>query len=131
LYLRAYDSLKKEIADTVKDERDLERSILLACGAIWTYLIGLEHQRSYYLWYVPTVLVGFGAVRTAALMMGIRPRAQYLRAMEDQTLQGMPLEGWERYFRSHFRPGVGVSMWFFWLGLLVATLVAPHMAAKP
>lgn len=127
VYLRIYDCLKGEIEVSVKDARDMERSTLLLCGAIWTYLAGrCPNPVPPFLWYVPAILAGFGAVRTAALMISIRPRAQYLRTFEDRTLKDGPLPGWEVYFRSHYRRGVGFTVILFWMGLLAATIIIPQ-----
>jgi len=131
LYIHAYDALKKEIAESVKDARAMERNSLLACGGILTYLAGrCPNPAPDVLWYVPLALALFGAFRTAALMISIRPRAMYLSEIEGRSLRNQPLEGWEQYFRSHYRRGVGITIIVFWLGLVSATAAIPRSAPR-
>jgi len=134
IYIRIYDDLKKQIAETVRDARATERNMLLACGAILAYLAGrCPNPVPRFLWYIPTALAVFGGIRTLTLMISITPRGQYLRRLEDKCLRDPPLEGWEAFFRNHrrYRIGVGFSMWVFWIVLIVATIVIPHFLPDP
>lgn len=135
LYIHTWDAVKKEIATSVQEARNAERNTLLLCGAIWAYLAGRSlpipavststppTPALEFLWYVPVILAAFGAMRVAALMISIRPRARYLREFEHIVLANQPMQGWEEYFRTHYRRGVGLTMWLFWFGLVVASAV--------
>lgn len=121
LYLRIYGELKKEIADLVRDARATERNTLLSCGALWAFIFGAgQHVGIDYLKYVPLALALFGGWRVAALMLGVRPRAQYLSRLEERVLVNKPLPGWENFFRSHYRRGLGMTQFFFWIALIGA-----------
>jgi hypothetical protein len=132
LYLQTCAELKKEIAESVNEERMLERNSLLACAAVYTYLSSDKllasdktHAFPPIAWYVPCAIALFGAYRTAMLMISITPRAQFLKRVERMILPEKALEGWEDYFRVHYRFGVGASIWAFWIGLIACTLIAP------
>jgi hypothetical protein len=132
IYLRTHEALKKEIAASVKDARGAERSTLLIAGAIYAFLAArCPVQVPPFFWYIPALLTLFGALRVAALMISIRPRAQYLRLLETTVLAESPIPAWEVFFRKHYRLGVGLSMWVFWLGLAVATLWIPDHLPDP
>jgi hypothetical protein len=124
LYLQTCGELKREIAESVREERQLERNSLLACGAVYTFLADKLHPFSHIVWYVPCAIALFGAYRTVVLMISIRPRGQYIKRVETMMLDGKALTGWETYFRSHYRFGVGVSIWFYWIVLISVTFVA-------
>jgi hypothetical protein len=131
LYLHIFSELKKEIAEAVKDGRATERNTLLACGALCAFIFERGSSvGSLYLNFVPLALALFGAVRVVALMISIRPRAQYLRRLEDLTLQDPPLAGWEVFFRSHYRWGVGLTEFVFWIVLIAAMSVIPIVAPE-
>lgn len=128
MYLRIYGGLKEEIGVAVKDSSDTERNILLLCGAMWTYLAG-KCTLPNIVWYLPTVLAVFGAARTTALMISIKPRGMYLHAVERLVLKNGPLEGWEAYLKTHYRRGVAITMILFWAGLIAASMVIPRYAS--
>jgi hypothetical protein len=133
LYLHIYDKLQKEIASSVKQARDTERNTLLACGAILTYALGsAPHPAPTALWYLPLLLSAFGALRSGALMISIKPRGIYLRRLEELSLVNQPLEGWEPHFRSHdgrfYRRVVGATTWIFWIAIVVVTAAIPTFA---
>jgi len=126
LYPLIFSELKKEIAEAVKDGRATERNTLLSCGALCAFI--LERGASVgspYLKLLPLALALFGAIRVLALMISITPRAQYLRRLEDLTLQDPPLPGWEVFFRSRYlyRWGVGLTEILFWIVLIAAMSV--------
>ena len=125
LYLQTCAELKKEIAESVKEERQLERNAILACGAVYTYILEKVHQFPRIAWYVPCAIALFGAYRTIVLMISITPRGKYLKRVEMLMLDSSVLEGWETYFRAHYRFGVGASIWIFWIALIWVTAVAP------
>ena len=144
LYLQTCGELKKEIAESVKEGRQLERNALLACAAVYTYLASEKvatspasdplnalvssdkaHGFPPIAWYVPSAIALFGAYRTVMLMISIRPRGQYLNQVERLIFDKTVLVGWETYFRSHYRFGVGASIWIFWIALISCTLIAP------
>jgi len=128
LYLSIFAELKKEIAQSIKDARDTERNTLLICGALLTYILGrCPHPGSILLECMPAVFAIFGAIRVIVLMMSINPRSQYLAEMENLSLHGKPLPGWEEFFRSHQPRGVGISIFIFWTSLIVATLLIPML----
>jgi hypothetical protein len=123
LYLRMYDGLKSEIASAVQDARNMERNVLLLCGAIWRFVAARCPVRNEVL-YIPFILSVFGAARTVALMISIRPMAQYLSRLEEMVLADAELPGWEKFFRKHSQGGVGITMWLFWAGLIIITWYA-------
>jgi hypothetical protein len=126
LYLQTCSELKREIAESVKEERQLERNALLACGAVYTYLSSDKlHAVLGLAWYLPCAIAIFGAYRTIMLMISISPRAQYLKKVEGLILNDKVLEGWETFFRSHYRFGVGASIYVFWSALIACTLIVP------
>jgi hypothetical protein len=136
LYLQTCSELKREIAESVKEERQLERNSLLACGAVYTYLSSDKlhtfissdtvHAFPSVAWYLPCAIAMFGAFRTIVLMISISPRAQYLKKVEELILKDRVPEGWETFFRSHYRFGVGASIFVFWIALIACTLIAPE-----
>jgi hypothetical protein len=130
LYLQTCAELKKEIAESIKEERLLERNAILACGAVYTYILEKTHQFPRVALYVPCAIALFGAYRTIVLMISITPRGRYLKRVEVLMLDDTVLEGWETYFRAHYRFGVGASMWLFWIVLIAVTIVAPQYFPK-
>jgi hypothetical protein len=71
--------------------------------------------------FLPVVFAAFGALRTLVLMISVRPRGQYLREVEDMALRGQPLEGWESFYKTHYRRGVVISIAVFWVLLCSVT----------
>jgi hypothetical protein len=132
LYLKIFGELKKEIAESVRDARATERNTLLSCGALWAFILGKGHGVGLefeYLKLMPLVLSLFGGWRVAALMISIRPRAQYLRRLEEMTLVGKPLTGWETFFRIRkYRVAVGITEYVFWIVLIVSMAILAQQA---
>ena len=127
LYMKTFDELKKEIAAAVTDARSTERNTLLLCGSIIAYISGHCGTPAIVVArYLPLVLATFGAFRVAALMLSVNPRAQDLKALEKDTFSSLLLPGWETFFRSHYRRGVGASMIIFWTLLVAGTAALPH-----
>jgi hypothetical protein len=132
LYLRIFSELKNEIAESVKEARATERNTVLVCGGLLTYLLRICADPSVqFLKYLPAAFAIFGGLRVLTLMVSIWPRGRYLTKIEDMALHDQPLLGWETFFRTHTRGGVGFTMIVFWLALIGAMLAVPFLLPGP
>jgi len=121
-------------ADRLHEEtRATERYVLLASGAIYTFLFaqsGALHAlpSAKFIWWIPPVLALMGGLRSYALKGYITGCDAYVKQAEDAfCLPG--LVGWEHYWKDdpetrklHGTVGVAGAIW--WVTLVGTILIA-------
>jgi hypothetical protein len=121
-------------ADKLNEEtRATERYVLLASGAIYTFLFaqsGTLHtlRSAKFIWWIPPVLALMGGLRSYALEGYITGCDRYVKKAED-TLRLTGLVGWEHYWKDdpdtrklHRTIRVATAVW--WATLLSTILIA-------
>lgn len=124
-----YESLRKEIADTLTEMRTLERYVVGVVGALiaWlaTHRSDLGPPLGHLAWWTPFFVFVLGAARLNAQKASMYVVAEYIRGRER--------EGWkvaERYpdglywetYRADRDAGVTRSFYFVWGVLFIVTL---------
>ena len=122
-----WKELRNEAISLSQEVRSLERYVIAASGAVYTWLAThAETQHSGVVWYLPVVFVILAGIRMLAMSKQISHLADYLKQIESKIGEGNT--GWEHYFSSR-RGLLGNSSIFVWLALLFSTLAAPHFLA--
>jgi len=126
-HLQQYDWLKKEIGSAINEAYALERYAVIGTGAVWAWLA--THLSPVLppkiAWWIPLLFAVFGALRSLALIFTIKPKATYMRKLEDEAFPSQKPLGWERYYEKERRPFVGTTMTVFWLLLIGVTSIFP------
>jgi len=124
-------------ADKLHEEtRATERYVLLASGAIYTFLFAHSDAlhtltSAKFIWWIPPVLALFGALRSYALRDYITGCDGYVKKAED-TLRLSGLVGWEHYWKDdpetrelHKTERVAGAIWgATLLGTIVVAVIA-------
>jgi hypothetical protein len=119
-----------------EEARATERYVLLASGAIYTFLFArsdvLHHLRSAkFIWWIPPVLALMGLSRSNALKCYITGCDRYIRKAED-TFRLPSLVGWEHYWNDdpearglHRIVAVaGAIWWAIFFGTILIAVIA-------
>lgn len=127
-HLQQYDWLKKEIGSAVNEAYALERYAVIGTGAVWAWLAThlSPSPPPKMSWWIPVLFATFGALRSLALIFSIKPKATYMRRLEDEAFPSQKPLGWERYYAKNKRPYVGTTMAVFWLLLILLTAIFPY-----
>lgn len=91
--LEEYRALRKEVEYYIAEFRSQERSVVVAVGVVWAWLIG-NHQSGYLPWSVPVLLCGAAAIRSFVLNKHMRLISTYVESLEDS----FGVNGWEHMF---------------------------------
>jgi len=127
-YLKEFESLRKEIMETLKDYHALERNAVIAVGATWAWLFhegneaktALSHPPPPWAWFIPLVFVALGASRAAGLMKSFGIFHRYIEKVEVYLTEHGGPEGWEHF--SWKETWAGASAWAFWATIALAAL---------
>lgn len=126
-HLEEWKSLREEIAANGKEMRDTERNIVIACFAIWIWII---KEKEYAYWpalLLPPVAALLGMWRCKALGNATWDIGMYLKKIE--TEYGfIPNLGWEHNFRGEFGENpqqhrVGITANVFWYVLVIGSIL--------
>jgi hypothetical protein len=127
-YLKEYECLRKEIELMLAEARSLERSIVVAVGATWGWLVdkslsdkSRSDQLPKWVWFVPCLFAGLGAWRASGLRKEFAMLHEYIKNTENVFSSSSNPGGWE-----HFIEGKGwtaKSTFVFWFVLISATLI--------
>ncbi|MBC6992331.1 hypothetical protein [Hymenobacter sp. BT491] len=101
--LKQFEWLKKENESDVAETRILERTALLATGALWVWLSDPEHNRDVnaHFYLIPPLFAVLGGCRCLAIILFLRKRAHYLQLLEAYAPKAHPkLVGWETYLEN-------------------------------
>jgi hypothetical protein len=122
-----YEFLRKEIATSIEETRNLERGALAITGILWAWF--LTHLPVPFIaWLIPPVLVVLGAYRAKVLNRSFQLIARYLREREKALLSEIPttdsqqIHGWET-FREKQNAGVECSAYIFWCLLFLGSVI--------
>nr|VFK01301.1 MAG: hypothetical protein BECKLFY1418A_GA0070994_11416 [Candidatus Kentron sp. LFY] len=99
-YLEEYKWLRVEISGNVKETRALERYALLGAAAVWAWIFtnGGDSSLPPGAWYIPSVLVLTGALRSLTLWLDVRNIATYIREVESAVKDSRNnIIGWETW----------------------------------
>jgi hypothetical protein len=131
-HVAEYASLHGEIRELIAEARTLERQVLFATGAVWAWLAIHGKDVPQLAWYIPVLFAVAGAIRAFALKRAVENIALYIRRLEGALSAGPPnLVGWKTFRRlmppaeEFVTSGVMWSAWFFWVLLILATVVIP------
>jgi hypothetical protein len=128
-HIEEYRALRAEIAAATAEMARLERLCATGCALIWVWLFGVDTHQWTLLAFVPTLIVGFGCVRSWALYRSILCIAAYIERLES-IFALQQLGGWENFIRSPEAPRAfgpdhkslqRVST-MFWAGSLLITV---------
>src|SRR6266404_7869972 len=99
-HLQQYDWLKKEIGSAISEAYSQERYAVIGAGAVWAWLAThLSPAPPPKLsWWIPLVFALFGGLRSLALILTIKPKAAYMRRLEDEAFPAQEPQGWEQYY---------------------------------
>jgi hypothetical protein len=129
-FIEEYKSLRAQLDYQISHSRDLERNVLVGCGAIYAWLAKETSPSllSVPAWLFPVLIVAAGRIRAIRLMKRIDKLGAYIRSMESAALaDSSGLRGWETELQgaraTHRSPGLGKSHRSFW-GLLLGFTVA-------
>lgn len=115
-------ALRAEILSALKDERALERYVLVTTGAVWAWLI-IHHVADWKPWGIPIVLVLIAFIRAKSIMQHLGVMGEYIRThlhggyeqfLETKRLDATRLQ---KIVRS-------VSDWGSWICLFLFTVIA-------
>jgi hypothetical protein len=127
-HMREFESLKKEIAVSIYEERALERYVLIGTGIVWVWLLTNQNVGTPKIgWWIPFFFVLLGSLRSITLLLTIQRMAQYIKLIEKVVTSSKGIPGWEHYCEENRIPFVSISAGIFWGASLVATAIAPFV----
>ncbi len=112
-----YEYLTKCVLQHVKDESDLERNTLLACAAIYAWLLSRPTEPPpgdliRYAFWLPPIVVAFAILRSASLLFTLEGIYSYIKKLEfelgGQGWTQVDLNGWG------WQQEVGKRLWAMW-----------------
>jgi hypothetical protein len=109
--LKEFEKLRSEVEATLNTIWSNERYAVIACGAVWSWLIA-QHNSLTALWCLPFIVIAAGWARNAALILHLIWMAEYVRQGETEVL-GVP-GGWEVFF--YKRRNESTAYWIRFLG---------------
>lgn len=133
--VKRYEEHRKCLLDDLHETRNIEKYVLLVCGALYSWLATNDiGERGYFVLAVlfPSVLAILALFRTYALIKGARTQAAYLRELEneiynhaEEDYQGP--KGWENYLYadgSYIKRHNNSALLFWYCLLVINILVA-------
>ena len=127
--LKHWDGFRTELDDTVTRYVELERYALISTGAIWSWLAGITGADwDPALKWLPFGLNLFFFIRAIGLVLRTREIGGYLEAAEEyfSVPTKLALEG-----QYNPRSLKMITVWSFWVALLLATAVIPYFYGNP
>jgi H+/Cl- antiporter ClcA len=132
--VKQYSELRSSLLAAVLEERQMERYVLLACGAFYSWFstqrlaTPLLHG---FAAIIPVVIVFFALLRDSVISSGIRTQASYLVLLEKSIYSHPPKGyrgpyGWESFLKNEdsYVERYLSNHSFFWWGLLMSSLLA-------
>jgi hypothetical protein len=96
-----YKSLRAEVLWLLKDYRELERNIALACGALLAWLFARPRTVCWtptdLAWFIPFLLTVIGGIRATGIFRAFDVYHGYLIQIESSIYGDHELGGWEHY----------------------------------
>jgi hypothetical protein len=116
---KEFVALRSEILAQLKDERSLERYVLVTTGAIWVFLI-THHITDWQPWTIPIALVLIASARAWSIMRHLGAMGKYIRTkLEPEN------GGWQHFLEEEQRSSF--LRWFSdfgpWICLLIFSVV--------
>jgi hypothetical protein len=96
--LEEYRALRKEIEFYIAEFRSQERSVVIADGVIWGWLIS-HGMWNYLAWSMPVILTAAAAIRSHLLSQHMRVISNYIEHLE----RSFGVDGWEQMFTAKVR----------------------------
>jgi hypothetical protein len=109
--LKEFEKLRSEIETTLNAAWSNERYGVIACGAVWSWLI-TQHIHLMLPWTLPLIIVIAGWGRNASLFLHLLIMGEYMRVVEREVLS--PSGGWDVYFDK--RRNETVTYWLRFVG---------------
>jgi hypothetical protein len=105
------------------DARTTERHILIALGAIYSYLSAKAASLEVpgWAWYAPTLVVLFAGIRAAGLAWRQRQLLDFLAKTESAFLSSDGYPGWAQWYNAQ-KPLIAVTAAVFYVLLVGVTL---------
>lgn len=124
-HLEEWKSLREEIATNLREGRDTERYVIIACVAVWVWV--LKERDVFYLPALafPPALAVLGAWRSKALTGVVVHIGRYLREVE--IALGSECLGWEEYFHrpahSYNAHDLGRMTAVLWAAIIISAVL--------
>ncbi|MCP4696634.1 MAG: hypothetical protein GY862_07275 [Gammaproteobacteria bacterium] len=129
-HFREFESLKKEIAVSISEERILERYTIVGTGIVWVWLLANPNMEIPKIgWWIPLLFAVLSALRSFTLLLSIRRMAKYIKQIEIIARFSSELPGWEHYCEENRLPFISISAGLFWAITLLSTAIAPFFMA--
>ncbi len=126
--LKQEASFVLEFFQTAEHEaRATERYVLIALGAIYSYLAAQKGELPPGAWYAPTFVVVVAFIRAVGLGYRQKQLLKYLQEMEGRLTLPSGVSGWAEWF-SKLPPFIAISAGAFYVLLIVVTLVVALIA---
>jgi hypothetical protein len=127
-HIAEYTSLHGEIRELNTEARMLERQVLYATGAVWTWLAIHGADTPWIAWYIPVLFVVGGAYRASSLKKAVDNIVSYILQLDKVFAASPNLIGWETYRREYnVTAGVMRSAKVFWWLLFALTILFPSI----
>jgi hypothetical protein len=126
--------LLNRIDSDVEETRRIERLVILAAAAVYTWLAtesgDAQVEALAWAWWIPLGVTVLGVIRCLAVLKRINVVASYVKLIEDRyaTIDDVP--GWRTYFDRHGRGKVTRAVLLSWLILLITTTLVPILVSK-
>lgn len=126
-HIAEYGSLHGEIRELLIEARTLERQVVFATGAVWSWLAVHGQSAHALAWFLPVLFSVGGAIRAAALKKEVNNIASYIWEIEYVLATTLPnLPGWHRFREQKaLTAGLLRGARIFWSVLILITLVVP------
>jgi hypothetical protein len=117
--------LREEMTKSMDEARLLERYSLLATSVLWTWAVSNMNNPPYKLvMWLPLLITSLFSLRVLSLHRHTRFTGQYITMVEKQFSIPESL-GWHRYYRKEGDSFVALTGYFFWLSLILVTIIVP------
>jgi len=127
-HLREFESLKKEIAISISEERTLERYTIIGIGIVWVWLLTNQNMDIPRIgWWIPFFFAVLGALRSLTLLFSIQLMAKYIKLIERIVRVSPDIPGWEHFCEENKLPFISISAGLFWGATVIATAIAPFI----
>ena len=122
-----YLTLRKEVESAVDHLALMERYSIIASAAIYTWTLSQAKLIKFPepIWFIPSILVLFCALRSFTIGSHLRRLSDYLKKIELEIAQfNKYATGWEHYHSSKTKNKYRTKITFsFWVVLLICTII--------
>jgi hypothetical protein len=124
-HLKEYVRLRDEIDHISRENRNLERNVVIAMGVTWGWLYGQGAHGPVWAYFIPLMFAVLGAIRAHGIDQSFGALGGYITNIEDAFhKEGSPI-GWEHHLKKFYLNGTPDSkgQLLFWIILHLSALV--------